>query len=421
MRLRERTGEPDPQAERELEAIDDALAGRPVDADLAGWAELAEMLRGERPEPDDGWSAELDERVSERFPRRPGSGRRDVADLGARLAELMPRRMTPAVAGLATLVVVAVVAATTLSTGDDSGDSGQLQSLDRGELSEQMETTTAAPDAAVAPESAGAGAAGDAAAPAPADLGYADQEAEGAIRAGGREDGAISPGVENRKVDRDVTLALAAPPEDVNDVSDKAIAITRDLDGIVATSNVSTAGRDASATLELVIPTRNLDTAIDRLTEIGDVRSLEEASTDITRPYVTAEDRLEDAEAERKELLEALGNASTDAEAEAIRIQISDARKEIAKAQAAFDNIARKAQLSEVSLTIKGDRDASATSDDDDKSLGDWFDDAKDVLSDVAGILLVAAAILIPAAILLMIAWLLIRRSIRRRRERALD
>ena len=170
-----------------------------------------------------------------------------------------------------------------------------------------------------------------------------------------------------------------------------------------------------------MIPTRNLDTAIDRLTEIGDVKSLSESSVDITHPYVSAKDRLDDAEAERRELLEALGNASTDEEAEALRLQIADARKEIARAQAALDRLARRAQLSEVSLTIEGDRNASSAKDDDDRTLGDWLDDAAGVLRDVAGVLLISAAILLPLTILVAIAWLIGRTILRRRRESALN
>ncbi len=158
MRLRERTGEPDPQAERELEAIDAALAGRPVDPDLAGWAELAEMLSEERPEADPDWSAELDQAVEQRFPRRPDDGRRGFADFASAIGSLMPRRMTPAVAGLATLAVVAVVAAATLSggDGDDSMVSSDFQSLESqgGALdAEQMPTTS--DDAAASGDSSG--------------------------------------------------------------------------------------------------------------------------------------------------------------------------------------------------------------------------------------------------------------------------
>ena len=420
MRLRDRDHHDeglDQRAERELDAIERALAGTDVEPELTDWAELAEMLRDERPDPDQEWAAELDEAAEHRFSHRPGEGGGSSwTGIATRLGDIFPRRITPAFAALATLAVVGVVAATTLSGGEGDGS----DSVDQAS-STVLETTTAEPS--IAEDSGGELAVpsapeGDLATP-PTDIGRSGSGSGSGSFGGGQ--GPISPGTENRKVDRDVSLALTAPPEDVNDVSDEAISITRDLDGIVASSNVSTAGNDASASLQLVIPTRNLDEAIDRLTEIGDVKSLNEGTVDITHFYVSAKDRLEDAEAERRKLLEALGNASTDAEAEALRLQIADARREIARAQAQFDRVSRRAQLSEMSLTIEGDRNASSKDDDEGRTFGDWLDDTVSVLRDVAGVLLVSAAILIPAAILLTIAWLVIRAILRRRRERALD
>ena len=87
------------------------------------------------------------------------------------------------------------------------------------------------------------------------------------------------------------------------------IAITRSLGGIVASSQVSETADGASASLQLTIPTRNLDAALDRMTDLADVDSLNETATDITKPVVSAQDRLRDAEARRRELLQALGNA----------------------------------------------------------------------------------------------------------------
>lgn len=398
MRLRDRQ-RLDPEAERELEAVERALAGEPVEDDLAAWAELAELLRDERPEPEPGWTAELDEAAAARFSGSGGGS--SIGALAARLGALLPRRLTPAVAGLATLAVVAVVAAMTLPSGES----------DQGPIAVGGVDATSPGDAGTvqAPATSGGGAV------TPAEVA---PEASAYDSGAGRQ-GPISPGTANRKQDRDVTLELAAPPDDVNDVSDEAIAITRDLDGIVASSNVTTAGENASATLALVIPTRNLDAAIDRLTEIADVRSLGESTVDITHPYVTAKDRLADAEAERRELLEALGNAATDAEAEALRLQIADARREIARARAAFERISRRAQLSELSLTITGDLNAGSA--DDDRTLGGWFDDALSVLRDVTGVLLISAAILVPLGILAALAWLVLGRLLRRRRERGLD
>ena len=54
---------------RELAALDDALAGRPVDPDLADLAELAVVVRDERPVPDPAFASSLDERARRGFPR----------------------------------------------------------------------------------------------------------------------------------------------------------------------------------------------------------------------------------------------------------------------------------------------------------------------------------------------------------------
>src|SRR3954469_7403837 len=60
---------------RELAALDDALAGRPVDPDLADLAELAVALRDERPAPDPAFARSLDERAERGFPRAAGARR----------------------------------------------------------------------------------------------------------------------------------------------------------------------------------------------------------------------------------------------------------------------------------------------------------------------------------------------------------
>ena len=412
MRLRERDEPLDPQVERELEAIDRALAGRPVDPDLQELAELAALVAGERPEPAPEWSAELDERAAARF-RGAGSSRSPIEALG----RFRPMQILAPAGALATAAVIAIVGVSTLSEPEPTVTS-ELQSLPSAET--QVDQTT--PDAT----------SGDAAAESSAfkaleegseSGGYADDSALAAPSSedsysyrSSRDAGEIAPGTEKRGVERDVALVLGTRPENVREVSDSAISITRSLNGIVASSQVSEAGNDATATLQLTIPSRNLDTAIDRLTELANVKSLAEASDDITKPFVSAQDTLRDAEAERRALIEALSNAETVAEADALRLQIADARREISRAESAFENIARRARLSDLSLTIKGDPNI-----DEDRSIGDWFDDAGSVLRDVAGVLLITAAIVVPLGILFAIGWLIVSRLRRRRRERALD
>ena len=61
---------------RELDALDDALAGRAVDPDLADLAELAVALRDDRPAPDPAFTRTLDARVERGFPRAAKPQRR---------------------------------------------------------------------------------------------------------------------------------------------------------------------------------------------------------------------------------------------------------------------------------------------------------------------------------------------------------
>ena len=67
---------------RELAALDDALAGRPVDPDLADLAELAVVVRDERPAPDPAFAPSLDERARAGLPAC-----REAADAGVLVAE----------------------------------------------------------------------------------------------------------------------------------------------------------------------------------------------------------------------------------------------------------------------------------------------------------------------------------------------
>nr|MBA2523263.1 DUF4349 domain-containing protein [Solirubrobacterales bacterium] len=314
---------------------------------------------------------------------------------------------------LASLAVVAVVAISTIG-GGSSGSSSSGDSLSVPGIEAHMQEVapsaggdsrqSAAPLPPVAADdlTGTADSAGTALPPPPQSVGQSSK---------------VSPGTEKRQIDRDVQLELSTRPDQVRDVSDQVISITRSLDGVVVNSQVSESGRDSSATLQLTIPSRNLDAAIDDLTGLANVESLSEVTQDITHPYVTAQDRLRDAAAERRSLLDALAKASSSAEAQALRLQIADSRREISQARSLFENVARQARLSDMSVTVTADPSAP----EDARTLGDWLDDAIDVLRAIAGVLLISAAIVVPLGILFSLAWFVTNRVRRGRRERALD
>lgn len=377
----------DPEIERQLGAVDRALAGEPVDPDLADLATLTADLRAERAAPPEQWSQEMDAKAGAGF----GSSR--LRSLRRLLPE-QPRRMLLPVGAVATLLVVIGAGISSLR---DGGIDQKLEPIPA--VEGQLDSSSGSSAEGLFDRQGGAAASEDAVAP---PLPGADRTA---------------PGKSKRQQDRSAFLALKTTTNEVREVSDEAIQITESVGGVVLSSNLSEQGKRAQANLELSIPTRELDATLDRLTDLATVKSLNEASVDITRPFVSAEDQLRDARAEREKLLEALGNASTDAEVEAIRGQLKDARRKISKAEATFDNIARRARTSKVSMTIEGSPEKSDGS----WSLGEAADDALSALEVVAGVLLIGAAILAPVVLLVAAATAIALAVRRRRRERALD
>jgi hypothetical protein len=148
------------------------------------------------------------------------------------------------------------------------------------------------------------------------------------------------------------------------------------------------------------------------------VTSRTASTQDITRAYVSAEARLEDARDERRALLKALEAADTDAEADSLRRQIRLARGRIAIAARDGAALRRRADRARVSVTV---RSTGRRTDGGAWTPGDAVGDAGRILEVSAGIVVVAAAVLIPVAVLALLAALAARTLRRRRREAALD
>lgn len=388
----------DPVAERELEALDRALTGLPVDEDMKGLAELVSDLRETRPGPDPDWAAELDVQAAAGFRgRRRGTGA--SARLKGWLGSLRLGQVLAPAGALATLAVVAVVGVSVTADDRDTTSGGA------GTAAPMMLSEDESPAAAESAQPPAAGSAND--------IDTFELPPPGVPANAG-----IARGAKKRLQDRSAVLTLKTDTTGVREVSDEVIQITESAGGVVLSSNLTESDTRSTATLELAIPTRELDTTLDRLTDLATVASLNEAAQDITKPFVSAEDRLKDAEAERDRLLDALSEAEDGPEAESLRAQLKLARNEIARARAQFENIARRARLANVNLTIKGTPDGS---DDGNWGLGDAADDALEALKTVAGVMLVGAAIVLP--ILALIAALIWLGTAARRhaREKTLD
>jgi hypothetical protein len=222
-----------------------------------------------------------------------------------------------------------------------------------------------------------------------------------------------------RRVQRGAALTLTPAPHDVQDVADGVVRETQAAGGYVAESAVSTTDAGGSARFTLRIPSAQLDDALARLSRLAHVGSLTQDATDITATFTSAAERLSDARAERRALLQALGRASTDRQVAALRARLRANRSEISRRKGELAAVARRANTATVQVDVEGTGKPEATGGA--WTPGDALHDAGRVLEVAGGVALVAGAVLAPLAVLAALAAALTRTTRRRRREAALD
>ena len=378
--------------ERELQAVEDALAEGRVTAGPADERELQELALGladDTPRPRMDFAVELEERVREGFPRERRVRMPDVPRIGRHV-----RRPLPVAATLAALLIAIGVAV----------------SLDRGEdASDPMPTFDAPAPESAAPQQ---GAAGAAARKAPSVI------APEPVPPGG--DG-FEPG-RKRRIERTAAMTLAAPSDELDRVADQVTAITDRYRGYVLRSSV-TSGDDGATggNFELRIPGTQLRPALRDLAGLAEVRSRTQSGEDVTREYVGARDRLDAARAERRSLLRRLERADSDGEAESIRRRLDVVASQINSLRGQLRELRLRTDYVAVSLSLVEDKGDGGG------SPGGGFHDTDDALDDALGTLAGAVnlalrvlGVLIPVGLLAGAAWLAARILRRRRREAAL-
>jgi hypothetical protein len=301
--------------------------------------------------------------------------------------------------GCTALIAVVVALGSSGSTGDDEESAGG------GDVAVQE----AAPPAGGDSSGSAGGGAEAAGTPAPAEdrlLGTAPPPE----RARGRDG--------DRVVEQQTALDLETSADDFTEVADGVLRIADESDTIVQSSSVSEEDGRGYARYDLRVRASRLDETLAGLSRLAHVTSRTASSQDITAAYVSATDRLDDARAERRSLLKALERADTDAEAEAIRRQITIVRGRIASAEGEVRALEQRADRAQVSVTV---RSTGRRSEGGAWTPGDAVDDAGRILEVAASVVVVTAAALLPVAILAALAALAARMTRRRRREAALE
>ena len=386
-----------PEQERELEALDRALLGEPVEFELRELEELVHDIRATAPEMSPAFAARLEHEVGEGFP--------EPREQPSRVR--MPRRrwiLLPALGSLAAVLIALVVV-----LGGDGSDSPSRSADD---LASAPRQSAAEPAGAAADESAPA-----AAAPAPA---------ASAGRSAPIPPVAPAPSVDvkpsARKVERSATLALETPAGDFDKTVAAVQARVASFGGVVASAQ--TGESDAAggeATFDLRIPTDRLDRALAALAKLGDVTERSQSMQDITGSFTSAQERLSDARAERRGLLRALERATSQAQIDSLKAQLRGVGSRIGALKGELSSLRRRADLATVLLTVRGTGESGATGGGGRWTPGDAAGDALRVLEVVAGVALVSLAVLLPAALLGGAIALAVRLARRRRREAALD
>jgi hypothetical protein len=398
---------------RELAALDDALAGRPVDPDLADLGELALMLREDRPVPDDGFARALDLEAERGFPRERAKTRR--------FGLALPRIPMPVLGLAASLVLVVGVTGIVLSQGDDNNPTISAQSREDSSSSDSDSSSSSGGGGELAPKSKQAAptAASDEA------VGTGSQPTPGISSPA--VIGPLPPAPGNpkadrrqrRQVERSAELALATRPSDIDEAAAGILRVTSQVGGYVVNSSISS---NSGGQFELRVPEPRLTDALTRLSRVADVRRRTQNAQDITGQVVSVRERLTDARTERRSLLRQLAKADTPNETSSIRSRLRLVSGQISAAKRDLSRVQTRASYSTIAVSLTAERRGASAGDDD----GSWtpvdaLRDAGRILEIAAGVLLIGLAIAVPIGLLTLPAWIATRRATQRRRERALD
>jgi len=406
-----------PEQERELDALDRAITGEPVEFELRELEDLVRDVRATAPEMSPAFAARLESEVQDGFPtsqervpatlRRPWRGRRWM--------------LLPALGSLTAVLVALVVV---FGTHSDSISGGSSRDVVESFSSEGGEA--AGPAVGGAADSSGGDRAGAGAAP---DVDTAGREPAPApvspspsTVAPDPAPNAVEP-APARKVERGAVLALRTSEGEFERTTAAVLTTVARFDGIVASSQIGESdATGGEATYDLRIPTDQLDRALAALSTLGHVTERSQILQDITAAFTSTQERLTDARAERRGLLRALERATTQGRIDSLKARLRAVSRRLAGLEGQLTSLRRRADLSRVDLTVRGGAETGGTTGGGGTwTPGDAAGDALRVLEVLAGVALVALAVLVPPALLGVALALAVRGGRRRRRENALD
>lgn len=232
--------------------------------------------------------------------------------------------------------------------------------------------------------------------------------------------GAADSAAGGRAQEWDVALELRVRDNDrLSDASADAIRTTRELGGFVVSSNVSTRERSGEARLVLRVPSRRIQDAIARLSELGTITAQQVSIQDRQDELDRLRRRIDDLRVQRAEVDLRLRTESL-TQPERLRLELQRQRLtgRLNSLTATRTGVTREVAMAEVSLTVRTGRSAAAPSE---GRLEAAAGDALHVLAVAGAVVIFVLIVISPLAAIAIVMWLG-RRSMRRREhERLLD
>lgn len=396
----------------ELEALDAALAGRPVAPEHAPLATLSLELRELRAEPSEQFARSLDARAARGFARRPRQGRSaGRAPDGRRTAQRSKgRRGAAALAGL--LAAAAVTLAVVLSSSSGGpravSQAGPAVVANR---NNDLETK--------APEAKGPAAKADHMGPASGPGESAARSSLGRAAAQPSAPSASGVGPGPRQIEHSASLEVGVAPGSIQSAAQRVFALVSAFGGYVQQSNVSSGGDGGSATFDVRVPSARLPAATAALAHLGHVRSQNEATNDVTSQHDSLARSLGEAQAEHASLVKALAAASEASQRESLKARLRSVDARISELQRSLRGLDARVSYTRLALSLSAEAGAGASAGE--LTPGSAADDAARILDVALAVLVIGAAALLPLAAIALAAWLVIAFGRRRIREQALD
>lgn len=177
--------------------------------------------------------------------------------------------------------------------------------------------------------------------------------------------GAQAPEVAERRRIRTAEVRLVVPlPDDVEGTADNVALVATEVGGVVD-DDERTAGSDARAVLVLRVPPDELETAIDRVAELAEVRSRSISTDDVTSQYTDLEGRIATLEASVERLRALIAEADDVVQIAALEGELTNREAELESATGQLRVLTEQTELATLTVSIVPEEAAPAEDEDD--------------------------------------------------------